>query len=103
MSEAEAWDVVANWRRVVDAATDSCGATQSEYAVLVQALDVRTLSPSDRRELEAQSQTSWQTILTLQGTKHDAEMCLLHNHMGLLTQVCRAYKERSRKILDACT
>ena len=87
MPEAEAWGVVAQWRRVVDAATHSSCTTQKEYAMEVQTLDVRTLSPSKRRELEARSGVTWKSMLMLQDAKSDAEMCLLHSNMGLLAKV----------------
>lgn len=95
MSEASAWDFVAQWRKVVDAAQQSqrntlptSEPTQGEYAMAVQSFDVQKLGLIQRKELVAMSGIPWKRIVRLQELKNDAEMSLLHHHMGLLTKVC---------------
>lgn len=86
MSEAEAWDVVTLWRRVVDCCVEG-STTQLGYAMEVQMLDVHSLPSSQRKQLPSQCGIPWTMITELQQLKNVAELSLMNHHTGLLTKV----------------
>jgi hypothetical protein len=89
MSEAAAWEIVAQWKRVMEAAEQFLCRSQRQYAMDPQMQDVTNLPLTQRKELAARCGFAWKSILRLQDLKSNAELVLLSAHMGLVTKVCR--------------
>jgi hypothetical protein len=86
-SERSAWNVVWLWREVVDSAVkDVRAGTMLQYATAVQAFDILRLSKEEQKKVVLKTGLSLGEISQLQQMRGDAEMCLLHIHMGLVVK-----------------
>jgi hypothetical protein len=105
MSEVGAWEIIAQWRKVLDAA-DQCESLSKEKARMgAEMFHVTDFLSAQRKELAAKSGFSWNSILKLQELKSSAEIVLMSANHGLVNQVlnpCRALIHALQHFMLSC-